>query len=71
MEKPEDWAFVVRMPSAAKGQKRNVLTAEELLEWLEKAELCEECGSKLPSDHSPEEVQSCVVKMQQRRDAGA
>ena len=50
------------------GPRRNPITAVELLAWLEKATQCEECGVKLPRDHSQEELQACVVKMQEKRD---
>jgi len=50
------------------GPRHNPITEVELLAWLEKTTPCEECGAKLPRDHSQEEVQACIVKMQEKRD---
>jgi hypothetical protein len=50
------------------GQRRNPITAEELLAWFEKATPCDECGAKLPREHSPEEVRVCIAKMREKMD---
>jgi hypothetical protein len=70
MENPGDRkplsGFVIQMVTT--GQRRNPITAEELLAWLEKATPCDECGAKLPREHSPEEVRVCMAKMQEKKD---
>jgi hypothetical protein len=49
------------------GQGYERITATEILTWLEKATPCEECGSKLPRDHSREEATACIAKMQEKK----